>query len=229
MFSLLHHQNQLEHRSILWYINLQLLLLLFLIEGWLLYRILLYSVRPQNEPTIDIYLFTPFWNSLASPSPSHTVGWAFFMGLHIASTLNQMARMRILLLCLLLFLSTTSYLHYRTGILDWGWRLLTFQIFMVIWQPMTVLLLNYNTQAIHVSQCQRSLIHLLPLFQGQPINHLHYLKIILIQLIYQTGIRLCRIMMIRINLGRYQQIPTILLFEESSCMFIFIVSISILK
>lgn len=47
MFSLLHHQNQLDHRSILWYINLQLLLLLFLIEGWLLYRILLYSLRPQ--------------------------------------------------------------------------------------------------------------------------------------------------------------------------------------
>ena len=90
-------------------------------------------------------------------------------------------------------------------------------------------LLNYNTQAIHVSQCQRSLIHLLPLFQGQHINHLHYLKIILIQLIYQTDVRLCRIMTIRINVGRYQQIPTILLFEESSYMFIFIVSISTLK
>lgn len=36
-------------------------------------------------------------------------------------------------------------------------------------------------------------------------------------------------MKIRINVGRYQQIPTILLFEESSYMFIFIVSISILK
>ena len=120
-----------------------------------------------------------------------------------------MAWMRILLLCLLLFLSTTSYLHYRTGILDWGWRLLTFQICTVIWQPMTVLFLNYNKQAIHVSQGQRSLIHLLPLFQGQLINHLHYLKIILIQLIYQTGVRLCRIMKITINVGRYQQIPLI--------------------
>ena len=68
-----------------------------------------------------------------------------------------------------------------------------------------------------------------PLLQGQLINHLHYLKIILIQLIYQTSVRLCRIMKIRINVGRYQQIPTILLFEESSYMFIFIVSISILK
>ena len=229
MFSLLHHQNQLDHRSIRWYINLQLLLLLFLIEGWSLYRILLYSVRPQNKSTIDIYLSPPFWNSLPSPSLSHTLGLAFFMGLHIASTLNQMAWMRILLLCLLLFLSTTCYLHYRTGILDWGWRLLTFQICTVIWQPMTVLFLNYNTQAIHVSQGQRSLIHLLPLFQGQLINHLHYLKIILIQLIYQTGVRLCRVMKIRINVGRYQQIPTILLFEESSYMFIFIVSISIFK
>ena len=158
MFSLLHQQNQLEHRSILWYINLQLLLLLFLIEGWLLYRILLYSVRPQSESTIDIQLSPPFWNSLPSPSPSHNLGWAFFTGLHIASPLNQVARMRILLLCLLLFLSTTSYLHYRTGILDWGWRILPFQVCTVIWQPMEKAMATHSSTLPGKSHGRRSLV-----------------------------------------------------------------------
>ena len=54
----------------------------------------------------------------------------------------------------------------------------------------------------------------LPLFLSQHINHLHYLKIILIHLVYQIGVILCRIRKIKINVGRCQQIPTILLFEE---------------
>ena len=44
---------------------------LFFIEGWLLYRILLFSVKPQHESAIGIHISPPFWTSLPSPSPSH--------------------------------------------------------------------------------------------------------------------------------------------------------------
>ena len=43
----------------------------FLIEGWLLYRILLFSVKPQHESAIGIHVSPPSWTSLPSPSPSH--------------------------------------------------------------------------------------------------------------------------------------------------------------
>ena len=46
------------------------LFLLFFIEGKLLYRILLFSVKPQYESAIGIHISTPFWNSFPSPSPS---------------------------------------------------------------------------------------------------------------------------------------------------------------
>ena len=36
----------------------------------LLYRILLFSVKPQHESAIGIHIFPPFWTSLPSPSPS---------------------------------------------------------------------------------------------------------------------------------------------------------------
>ena len=41
----------------------------------MLYRILLFSVKPQHESAIGIHMSPPFWNSLSSPSPSHPVGW----------------------------------------------------------------------------------------------------------------------------------------------------------
>ena len=37
----------------------------------LLYRILLFSVKPQHESAIGIHISAPFWSSLPSPSPSH--------------------------------------------------------------------------------------------------------------------------------------------------------------
>ena len=43
----------------------------FLIEGQLLYRILLFSLKPQHESAIDIHISPPFWISLPSPTPSH--------------------------------------------------------------------------------------------------------------------------------------------------------------
>ena len=43
---------------------------LLLIEGLLLYRILLFSVK-QQESAIGIQMFPPSWTSLPSPSPSH--------------------------------------------------------------------------------------------------------------------------------------------------------------
>ena len=43
----------------------------FFIEGWLLYRILLLSVKPQHESAIGLHVSTPFWTSLLSPTPSH--------------------------------------------------------------------------------------------------------------------------------------------------------------
>ena len=41
------------------------------IEGWLLYRILLFSVKPQQESAIGIHISPPVWTSLPSPAPSH--------------------------------------------------------------------------------------------------------------------------------------------------------------
>ena len=125
----------------------------------MLYKILLYSVRTQNKSATDIPIFPPFWNTLPYPSPSHNLGCAFFMGFHLAAALNQMAPIKILQLCLLIFLSTTFYLHYITVTLDWGWNLSPFQVCTVIGQPMTILFFNYNRQVICISQCQRSLIH----------------------------------------------------------------------
>ena len=43
----------------------------FLIEGQLLYRILLFSVKPQPRSTISVHISPPFGTSLPSPSPSH--------------------------------------------------------------------------------------------------------------------------------------------------------------
>jgi len=47
---------------------------LFFIEGLLLYRILLFSAKPQHESAIDIHVSPPSWNFLLSPSPSHPSG-----------------------------------------------------------------------------------------------------------------------------------------------------------
>ena len=44
-------------------------LIYFLVEGYLLYRILLFSVKPQHESAIGIHIPLPFWTSLPSPSP----------------------------------------------------------------------------------------------------------------------------------------------------------------
>ena len=46
-------------------------LIYFFIEGWFLYRILLFSVKCQHESAIGIYISPPFWTSLPSASPSH--------------------------------------------------------------------------------------------------------------------------------------------------------------
>ena len=46
-------------------------LMYFFIEGYLLYRILLFSVKPQHESAIDIRISPPFWNPLPSNFPSH--------------------------------------------------------------------------------------------------------------------------------------------------------------
>ena len=43
----------------------------FFIEGKLLYRILLFSIKPQHESAIGIHISPPFWTSLPFPSPSH--------------------------------------------------------------------------------------------------------------------------------------------------------------
>ena len=37
----------------------------------MLYRILLFSVKPHNESAISVHILLPFWTSLPSPSPSH--------------------------------------------------------------------------------------------------------------------------------------------------------------
>ena len=37
----------------------------------MLYRVLLFSVKPQHESAIGIHISPPFWNSLPSVSPSH--------------------------------------------------------------------------------------------------------------------------------------------------------------
>ena len=44
---------------------------LLTIEGYLLYRISLFSVKPQNESAIGIHISLPFWTSFPSTSPSH--------------------------------------------------------------------------------------------------------------------------------------------------------------
>ena len=49
-------------------LSLFFFLVYFFIEGWLLYRILLFSVIPQHESAIGIHISPPFWNSLPSPS-----------------------------------------------------------------------------------------------------------------------------------------------------------------
>ena len=41
------------------------------IEGYLLYRILLFSVKSQHESAIGIHISPPFWISFPSASPSH--------------------------------------------------------------------------------------------------------------------------------------------------------------
>ena len=48
-----------------------LFLIYFFIEGYLLYRTLLFSVKPQHESAIGIHTTPPFWTSLPSLSPSH--------------------------------------------------------------------------------------------------------------------------------------------------------------
>ena len=46
----------------------------FLIEWYLLYRLLLFSVKPQHESAIGIHISSPFWTSLHSSFPSHPSG-----------------------------------------------------------------------------------------------------------------------------------------------------------
>ena len=43
----------------------------FLIEGQLLYRSLLFSVKPEHESAIGIHISPPSWTSLPSPSLSY--------------------------------------------------------------------------------------------------------------------------------------------------------------
>ena len=47
------------------------ILFLFFIERKLLYRILLFSVKPQHESAIGIHISPLFWNSLPSPFIRH--------------------------------------------------------------------------------------------------------------------------------------------------------------
>ena len=50
---------------------------LFFIEGYLLYRLLLFSVKSQHELAIGIHISHLFWNSFPSCPPPHTMplGW----------------------------------------------------------------------------------------------------------------------------------------------------------
>ena len=41
------------------------------IKGYLLYRIFLFSVKPQHESAIGVHISHPFWTSFPSPFPSH--------------------------------------------------------------------------------------------------------------------------------------------------------------
>ena len=43
----------------------------FFIEGYLLYGILVFAVKPQQKSAIGIHISPPSWTSLPSPSPSH--------------------------------------------------------------------------------------------------------------------------------------------------------------
>ena len=42
-------------------------LFLLLIEGWWLYKILLFPIRHQHESVIGIHMFSPSWTSLPTP------------------------------------------------------------------------------------------------------------------------------------------------------------------
>ena len=44
---------------------------IFLMERWLLYWILLFSVKSQHESAKDIHISPPFWTPLPPPSASH--------------------------------------------------------------------------------------------------------------------------------------------------------------
>ena len=55
--------------SLIW--NITFFFSLFLIEGKLLYRILLFSVKPQHESAIVIHTSFPLYTSLPSPPTSH--------------------------------------------------------------------------------------------------------------------------------------------------------------
>ena len=43
----------------------------FLIEGWLLYNVVLVSAIHQHESAIGIHMSSPSWTSLPPPTPSH--------------------------------------------------------------------------------------------------------------------------------------------------------------
>ena len=47
------------------------LLNLFLIGGWLLYNVVLFSATHQHESAIGLHMSPPSWASLPPPSPSH--------------------------------------------------------------------------------------------------------------------------------------------------------------
>jgi len=65
-----HLQCILQLCCVLWYVKL-----LILIEGLLLYRLLLFSVKLQHETAIAIQISPPFWNSLPSPPHPTPLGW----------------------------------------------------------------------------------------------------------------------------------------------------------
>ena len=54
--------------------HLFIFLIYFSIEEKLLYRILLFSVKPQHESATGIHISPPFWTSLPSPSQPHPSG-----------------------------------------------------------------------------------------------------------------------------------------------------------
>ena len=50
-------------------------LIYFLTEAYMLYRIFLFSVKPQHESAIGIHMSPPFWNSLYLPPQPSPLGW----------------------------------------------------------------------------------------------------------------------------------------------------------